>query len=123
MRVRLAVALALVIHGTGNGVFAQSAATCVQSFQQRKMEMVRFAQQCDVSAAELGSVDAGHNALSPQECSYPIGVVSQLSAFNECARVYVCAIQTYNCAIRKVEGGWDCQTAAASCLAEYPVPQ
>jgi hypothetical protein len=122
-KIAFLIAVGLAVVGWTVAARAQSIEDCVAQLQQSKMAMMQKAQECNVDAADLGRVDAGYEALSPQECSAPIGVSSQLTAFNECSRVYICGIQATNCAIGLARQGIDCQTAATTCLGEHPVPQ
>jgi hypothetical protein len=49
-------------------------------------------------------------------------VSSQLQAFNECSRTYVCAVLAYGYALEHLsEFGGDCTAAAQAGLNEFPV--
>ena len=91
-------------------------------FRQKRLQMLSLAGQCNVESELIASIGAGEDVDDQGACSQPISVNAQNEAFNECARVYLCAARTYSCALKRMAQGEDCQTAAQSCLSEFPVP-
>lgn len=118
--VPIAVAALFVLGAHSTSVQAQE---CVSQLRQQKLQMLRLAGECNVRADLIGSIDRRQRALPETECRRPIGVSGQLDSFTECARVYLCAAQSFNCAIRKASQGQDCIGASNACLRTYPVPQ
>jgi hypothetical protein len=82
------------------------------------------AQSCvDQMSASTGVISG---AIPPEKletmCQSRVDVSSQLNAFNECSRVYVCAIAASEYAIENIASyGGDCTAAANAGLAKYPV--
>lgn len=116
----LAVVIAAVFGAHSPNAQAQG---CVSQLQQQKIQMLDLAEQCNVRASLLNSIDEGQRVLTERDCRRPVGVMGQLDSFTECARVYLCAAQAFNCAIRRARQGQDCNSAAVVCLQSNPVPQ
>ena len=104
-------------------------AACEGEFLPNMQQMISLAESCGEYAGNLASLGTPSGAISPDELQYSCsvgdassGVSSQLDAFNECSRVYVCAIAAYNHAILVADNyGGDCVAAANEGLSVYPV--
>ena len=116
----LLTAIALSPMFLSSPTFAQS---CISGLKQNRLQMMSLADQCNVNASLMGALEAGEIPPDQGACGRPLSVNAQNEAFNECARVYLCAVRAYNCAIQRAEAGEDCQSAAGACLQEYRVPQ
>lgn len=113
--------------GFGSG-YAQTVGgqSCVNDMIRSMNEMFTLAAQCEGSAYELESLSSairsGREPMSYGDCATPIGGYTQLSAFQECARVYLCGAQALACAIGLAQSGMDCTSASTTCLDTNPVP-
>jgi hypothetical protein len=111
----------------GIGFSTQAKAQCASQMAQNMQQMAQKAIQCGESASLLSSIQNGGtgqisaSALA-QSCQRHVDVSSQLSAFNECSRVYICATLAYAYALSNLSNyGGNCTAAANAGLQQYPV--
>lgn len=120
------IAMPVMVCGLTASVYAQS---CVDEMAASMQQMAQNALQCGESAQAIGSLTENgviSGEIPPetleQMCQSGVDVNSQLSAFNECSRVYVCATAAYAYALENIGSfGGDCTAAANAGLAHYPV--
>lgn len=102
---------------------AQPESECIPYLRGKLREMASGAEQCGVSAAQMRTFPE----INPEVnfgCSQPIGArLNQLQSFQQCARVYICAGKSYQCAIQAKNAGADCRSAMNSCFEKFPVPK
>lgn len=103
-----------------------SAQSCRTGMEANMQTMTEKAVQCGESADLMSSLQSGSGRISldelSQSCKNGQSVSSQLSAFNECSRVYVCAVLAYSYASAHLdEFKGDCAEAAKAGLRAFPV--
>lgn len=123
--------LALLLLFVGVSVSARTtdglAQQCAVQMRQSQQQMAGLALKCGENASLIGSISAGGDGGIPFEmhaknCSTGRSVSSQLSAFNECSRTYVCAVLAYGYALSNLKSfGGDCTAAANAGLQRFPV--
>ncbi|MBL8566127.1 MAG: hypothetical protein JNM89_10465 [Hyphomicrobiaceae bacterium] len=90
-------------------------------------QMADNAIQCGVSAELMSSLQTGGDGSIDFDtlgsmCQSGVSVDSQLEAFNECARINVCAVLAYTYALEHLdEYAGDCRAAAEAGLEQFPV--
>ncbi len=108
-------------------VGAAQAQSCASAMRENMSRMAANAIQCGESADLLSSIQRGGSGRASVEelassCRAGRSVTSQLSAFNECSRTYICATLAYAYALENLDSyGGDCTAAANAGLREYPV--
>lgn len=123
-RIACVITLFLLIIATAAVANAQS---CKNEMDQRMRQMAEKALQCGESADLLSSIQNGKSGrISPdvlaRSCRQHLDVSGQLSAFNECSRVYVCATLAYAYALSNLSRfDGNCTAAANEGLRQYPV--
>lgn len=107
-----------------SGAHAQS---CASSMRANMSQMAANAIQCGESADLLSSIQRGGSGRTSiaelaSSCERGRSVTSQLSAFNECSRTYICATLAYSYALENLSSfGGDCTAAANAGLSKFPV--
>ena len=87
---------------------------CIPYLQQQFRQAQANATKCGESAGLMATFPWFNN--SGFRCSGGRAqVMSQLSAFQQCAVTYACAGQFYTCALGKKNSGMGCRAAMASC--------
>jgi hypothetical protein len=90
-------------------------------------QMAQSAISCGESASLMNSIQGGGSGgigldRLADMCNAKVDVYSQLSAFQQCSRVYVCATLAYAHAIDNISTyGGDCTAAAGAALQIYKV--
>lgn len=104
---------------------AGSGLTCRNRFNREKNEMLKAAGQCLNQAGDLASakryialVAAGEKAIPDRECRSRVSVGSQLIAFMECARTYLCGAQGLTSARNAVSADADAESEACYSAAQ-----
>ena len=109
------------------GISPVCAQSCASGMQQNLTQMAQNAVRCGESADLMSSIQRGGSGRANIEelassCRSGRSVTSQLSAFNECSRTYVCASLAYAYAIENLNRySGDCTAAANAGLREFPV--
>jgi hypothetical protein len=119
----LALGTAICVLSLAVGLTPVPAQNCVSSMLANKAQMRQNAERCRVNAELLNSIDSGDRVPARFACDRGVNVSTQLEAFEECARVYLCGMAAYTCAVQKARQGMDCTQAANSCLRDFPVPR
>jgi hypothetical protein len=103
-----------------------NAQPCADSMAQNMRQMAQRALQCGESADLMSSIQSAsgripYDALA-RSCQMRSDVSGQLSAFNQCSRVYVCATLAYAYALNNLsQFGGNCTAAANAGLQRFPV--
>jgi hypothetical protein len=103
-----------------------TAQPCADSMSQNMQQMAQRALQCGERADLMSSIQSGsgripYDALA-RSCQMRSDVSGQLSAFNQCSRVYVCATLAYAYALSNLnQFSGNCTAAANAGLQRFPV--
>ena len=103
-----------------------NAQSCADSMAQNMRQMAQRALQCGESADLIASIQSGSGRVSydalARSCQQHVDVSGQLSAFNQCSRVYVCATLAYAYALGNLnQYGGNCTAAANAGLQRFPI--
>jgi len=107
---------------------AALAASCTDYIQEQIEIMKEAAKRCGASAAAMATFPK-MNPPAKLDCTTPLDSrMTQLSSFEQCARVYYCGARAYACAEHRAPAGvsaldQSCRAAMQNCLNENPVPR